>query len=135
MQFHRFRAGRPAPKVLVGTLVALGALTAAVSPAAAAPVHPAAVSVRPAAVTPDAETSIFIAYSGKGFSGKTTNVNGCGVHNFTYALGSYDWVARGQSAYLYNVANAAGTIVATLGSGTNADSMSGVGWKSIFIVC
>lgn len=131
----QFRGGRPLPKILVGALLATGALAASASSAVATPVHPATTSARPAVITPHAETSIFIAYSAKGFGGKTTNISGCGVHNMPYALGSYDWIARGQSAYMYNVANAAGTIQTTLGSGTNADSLNPVGWKSLFIVC
>ncbi len=117
MQSRRFRSGRPALKVLAGTFVALGVLTASVSPAVAA------------------ETSIFIAYSGSGFSGKVTNINGCGTHNMPYAVGSYQWLARGQSGRMYNVKNASGVTVAILDSGTDTSSSKGVGWKSIFIVC
>ncbi|HEX6468293.1 MAG TPA: MiAMP1 family antimicrobial peptide [Streptosporangiaceae bacterium] len=92
-------------------------LTASVSPAAAA------------------ETSIFIAYSKPGHTGTQRNINGCGPHNMPYPVGSYEWVARGQSGKMYNVSNAAGVSVATLASDTNASSSRGVGWKSIFIVC
>lgn len=117
MRSRRFRSGRPAVKALASVFVALGMLAATVSPAVAA------------------ETSIFIAYSAKNFGGKITDINGCGVHNMPYAVGSYQWLARGQSGRMYNVKNAAGATVAVLGSGTDASSSKGVGWKSIFIVC
>jgi hypothetical protein len=123
-------------------VLTFGGMTAATASAAtsgsastANVTHAVALTARVDAVTPDAETSIFVAYSKANHTGTATNINGCGVHNMPYAVGSYEWIARGQSARMYNVANASGTTVATLGSATSASSSTGVGWKSMFIVC
>lgn len=111
---------------LVGIGVNASAATSEAQPQAGAP---------RAIATPDAETSIFIAYSKTNFGGKFTNINGCGGHDMPYAVGSYQWVAKGQSSFLYNQTKEQGVITGRLGSGTNADSKNPVGWKSILIIC
>jgi hypothetical protein len=133
MQSHQLRSGRRVLKVLVGTAVALGALTASVPPALAAPI-PSAASGRLAVVTPDDETSIFIAYPYGDFNGVPVNVSGCGPHDLPYVW-SYQWIGRGQSGFMYNLPGERGIREATLPSNGNTSSPSPVGWESIFIVC
>jgi hypothetical protein len=135
MRSRRFGNGYLGAKLLAGSVIALSAVAASVTPALASPAVQSHVSARAETLSSAAETSIFIAYSGRNQTGKVTNINGCGGHNMPYAVGSYAWVARGQSAFLYNSANEGGTITGRLGAGTNANSNSPVGWKSILIIC
>lgn len=123
MQFHRLSSNRLGIKILGGTVLALGALTASVMPALASPNSNLAV------------TSDFIAYSGQGFTGNHVDIDTCGGHNMPFALGSYQWLNRGQSALLYNTTDEQGTPVTTLPADHAEQMATPVGWKSIFIVC
>lgn len=109
-------------KVAAGAIVAFGALAAMTA------------SVSPAGAAPNAETSIFVAYPQSNFHGTPDDINGCGPHALP-SVASYQWIARGQSANMYNVAGEAGRVQAVLSSNTNTSSSSSVGWKSMFISC
>jgi hypothetical protein len=149
MLSHRFRSGRPARRVLAGTLVtlgALGALAMSAAPAAiAAPAHVVADGTTPARVVPgaatsallvpDAATSEFVIYRGLNYGGTRTVLTGCGVHNFPYSLKSYVWFGLGQSGQMYNAKNAAGKVQTTFSGNSTVKSPSANGWKSILIVC
>lgn len=123
MKPFRSSGSRLGFRAVASAVVVVGALVASVTPALAAP------------NSPDAVTSEFIAYSQSNFTGTATIIDGCGGHNMPYPVGSYEWINRGQSARLYNLANEQGTTVAQLAADTAASSSTGVGWKSIFIVC
>ena len=110
-------------RALAGTVVALGALAASVTPALAEP------------ASPDASTSIFIAYSGTGYTGTPTDISGCGGHNMPYPVKSYQWLNRGQSGRMYNSANEQGAAATVLPADHAEQQSTAVGWKSIFIVC
>ena len=110
-------------RALAGTVVALGALAASVTPALAEP------------ASPDASTSIFIAYSGTGYTGTPTDISGCGGHNMPYPVKSYQWLNRGQSGRMYNTANEQGAAATVLPADHAEQQSTPVGWKSIFIVC
>jgi hypothetical protein len=117
MLSHQFRIGRSALAVMLAAIGAL-AMLAVSGPSASA-----------------AETSIFIAYPQTGFGGNPVDINGCGGHNLPTTVNSYQWVARGQTGYMYNQTNEQGVIETTLSSDQDASQKTHVGWKSIFIVC
>ncbi len=117
MLSHQFRSGRSA---LAVTLAAIGMLaTLAVSGSSANA----------------AQTSIFIAYPQTNFNGTPHDISGCGGHNLPATVNSYQWLARGQTGYMYNEVNEQGKIQTTLSSNQDASQKTHVGWKSIFIVC
>jgi MiAMP1 len=140
MLSHRFRSGRPARKVVAGALVtlgAVGALAMSAAPAALAATSAPAVAhgATNAHVVPAVATSEFIVYSGGNYGGRHQIEEGCGIHNFPYALKSYEWIALGQSGNMYNVKNGAGRLQYTFSANTSGRSPNANGWKSIFIVC
>lgn len=140
MLSHGFRGGRSALTVLAGLLFAVGAFAVSASTAVAAPAPHAvsahhAVSARAVISVPLAPTSSFVDFSGHDFTGTAHDISGCGVHNLPLPVGSYEWFARGQSGRMYNCTNAACAVNFVLSSNQNASQSTGVGWKSIFIVC
>ena len=120
MLSNQFRNGRSA---LTDMLVALSALSAL-----------SALEVSASPTVAD-ETSIFVAYPATGLNGYPDDINGCGVHDMPYAVKSYQWIARGQTGYMYNVKNDGGALMATLSSNEGTSSQTPVGWQSIFISC
>ncbi|MEO3870155.1 MiAMP1 family antimicrobial peptide [Nonomuraea sp. B12E4] len=81
-----------------------------------------------------AHASQYIAYEGRGFTGRSVVLDACGVSNIPFN-GSYKWYGDGQSGRMYNQPNAQGVAHFTLPSDRNAEQRTPVGWKSIFIVC
>lgn len=81
-----------------------------------------------------AHASQYIAYEGRGFSGRSVVIDACGVSNIPFN-GSYKWYGDGQSGRMYNQRDAKGVAHYTLASNRNAEQRTPVGWKSIFIVC
>jgi hypothetical protein len=145
MLSHRLRRGRPGLTVLAGALATLGAVGAfavSASSAVAAPARPAvsaparhAPSAPAAMAVFRAPTSSFVAFTGHDFTGTAHDISGCGLHNLPLPVGSYKWFARGQSGRMYNCRNAACAVNFVLSSNQNASQSTGVGWKSLFIVC
>jgi hypothetical protein len=122
---------------MAGVLFALGAFAVSASAAVAAPAPHAhhAVSARAVMVAPRAPTSSFVAFTGHDFTGTAHDISGCGLHNLPLPVGSYKWFARGQSGRMYNCRNAACAVNFVLSSNQNASQTTGVGWRSLFIVC
>jgi hypothetical protein len=120
--------------VLAGTLFALGMLAGSASTALAAP-GPHPVSAHHAVSEIAAPTSSFVAYTGQDFTGNAHDIGGCGPHNLPLPIRSYKWFARGQSGRMYNCTNEACAVNFVLPSNQNASSTTGVGWRSMFIVC
>jgi hypothetical protein len=118
MLSHRFRNTRSAAIVLAAATFGIFGIGAASAPSAHA-----------------GSTSIFIAYSGHNFGGTKKELSGCGVHNMPYAVGSYAWVAEGQSGNMYNCKNAGCNINFTLSSSESGTDKNGVGWQSVQIIC
>jgi hypothetical protein len=135
MQSHRIRSRRSALRVLVGLLFALGMLAGATATAIAAPAPHAASAHHAVSARVNATTSAFLAYPLSDFRGNPTNINGCGSHNLPARIGSYQWTARGQSGDMYNCLNEACHVNFVLPSDQNASQSTGVGWKSMLIVC
>ncbi|SDM66520.1 MiAMP1 family antimicrobial peptide [Nonomuraea jiangxiensis] len=81
-----------------------------------------------------AQASQYVAYEGRGFTGRSVVLDACGVSNIPFH-GSYKWYGDGQSGRMYNQPNAQGVAHFTLPSNRNAEQRTPVGWKSIFIVC
>ncbi|GLX97063.1 MULTISPECIES: MiAMP1 family antimicrobial peptide [Herbidospora] len=81
-----------------------------------------------------AHASVYVAYEGPGFSGRSVALSACGINNIPFG-GSYKWYGTGQSGRMYNLPNAQGVAHFTLDSNRNAEQITPVGWKSVFIVC
>jgi hypothetical protein len=81
-----------------------------------------------------AYASQYIAYEGRGFTGRSVVLDACGVSNIPFH-GSYKWYGDGQSGRMYNQPNAQGVMHFELASNRNAEQRTPVGWQSIFIVC
>ncbi|MGN9785969.1 MiAMP1 family antimicrobial peptide [Nonomuraea sp. ZG12] len=81
-----------------------------------------------------AHASQYIAYEGRGFTGRSVVIDACGVSNIPFH-GSYKWYGDGQSGRMYNQRDAKGVMHFELASNRNAEQRTPVGWKSIFIVC
>jgi hypothetical protein len=81
-----------------------------------------------------AYASTYVAYEGRGFTGRTQVISDCGTTNIRYG-GSYKWYGSGQDGRMYNHHDARGPVHFVLASNRNAEQVTGVGWKSIFIVC
>ncbi|MFG6194027.1 MiAMP1 family antimicrobial peptide [Nonomuraea sp. JJY05] len=82
----------------------------------------------------DGPGSTYVAYEGPGFTGRTQVIDKCGVTNLYYR-GSYKWYGSGQAGRMHNQINARGAVHFKLPAGANAKQATGVGWKSIFVVC
>ncbi|MEU7740999.1 MiAMP1 family antimicrobial peptide [Nonomuraea sp. NPDC049158] len=78
--------------------------------------------------------STYVAYEGPGFTGQTQVIDKCGTTNLRYR-GSYKWYGSGQSGRMHNQINNRGPVHFVLPSNGNAKQGTGVGWKSIFVVC
>ncbi|MEU7860134.1 MiAMP1 family antimicrobial peptide [Nonomuraea sp. NPDC049141] len=86
------------------------------------------------ASTSAAPDSMYVAYEGPGFTGRTQVITECGLTNLRYR-GSYKWYGAGQSGRMHNQINARGSVHFTLPTNSNAQQKTGIGWKSIFKVC
>ncbi|MEV4097532.1 MiAMP1 family antimicrobial peptide [Streptosporangium saharense] len=87
-----------------------------------------------AITTGAAYASQYIAYEGRGFTGRSAVIDACGPSNIPYH-GSYKWYGDGQSGRMYNQPNAQGLMHFKLASDRNAEQRTPVGWQSIFIEC
>ncbi|MBB4920482.1 MiAMP1 family antimicrobial peptide [Streptosporangium saharense] len=87
-----------------------------------------------AITTGAAYASQYIAYEGRGFTGRSVVIDACGPSNIPYH-GSYKWYGDGQSGRMYNQPNAQGLMHFKLASDRNAEQRTPVGWQSIFIEC
>ncbi|TMR89992.1 MiAMP1 family antimicrobial peptide [Nonomuraea basaltis] len=78
--------------------------------------------------------SMYVAYEGPGFTGRTQVISQCGTTNLRYR-GSYKWYGSGQAGRMHNQINARGPVHFKLPTKGNAQQNKAVGWKSIFKVC
>lgn len=95
---------------------------------------PAIAAAAVALTTGTAYASMYVAYEGPAYTGNHQIITACGLTNIKYH-GSYKWYASGQSGRMYNASNGAGPMHYELSTRHNAEQPTGVGWKSIFIVC
>ncbi|KAI3908485.1 hypothetical protein MKX01_009287 [Papaver californicum] len=79
-----------------------------------------------------ANASSLTVYRLGGCSGEQQTLSACGCSNLLY-MGGYRFSYTGQTARLFNSGNCQGGSVATLSG--NAAQCSGVGWRSINILC
>lgn len=78
--------------------------------------------------------SMYVAYEGPGFTGRTQVITECGTTNLRYR-GSYKWYGSGQAGRMHNQIIARGPVHFTLPAKANAQQKTAIGWKSIFKVC
>lgn len=78
--------------------------------------------------------SMYVAYEGPGFTGRTQVISQCGTTNLRYR-GSYKWYGSGQAGRMHNQINARGPVHFKLPTRGNVQQKTAVGWKSIFKVC
>jgi hypothetical protein len=110
---------------------AISAASATVVPNAA--LFPDALRASRALLEPDAATSTFYAYTKEGFGGKGSAESGCGVHNIPQPVNSYVFVYLGQHVHMYNCLSAGCGVNFTFTG--SASSRTGVGWKSMDVIC
>jgi hypothetical protein len=78
--------------------------------------------------------STYVAYEGRGFTGRTQVITACGTSNIHFH-GSYKWYGSGQDGFTYNRYNARGKADRKLISNREHKRVEGVPWKSLYIVC